>query len=298
MLNLRQIEVFRAVMQAGSVSGGAARLHVSAPAVSRLLSHLSARLGVALFERHGSRLLPTPEAQALMREVDAAYHHIDRVRSTAVALRHGAGAPLRVATNLSTGLELVPRALSRLHALRPQARVRVEVATLAGMRQALEAGEIDLGVGAFLPADSAPLERLVLGRGELQLVLPAGHPLAARSAVAPAALRSENLIAYGLAGAHGQQLEHLLGLRRQPPALEVPYAYMACALVACGAGVAVVDDLTLRHFAAAGVVARPLSPALHYDLAVLRDPRRPAPAAAAVFVDALRDAWRGPAGGG
>ena len=55
-MNLRQIEVFRAVMITGSVSGAARLLHVSIPAVSRLLSHTESRLGFLLFERVKGRL--------------------------------------------------------------------------------------------------------------------------------------------------------------------------------------------------------------------------------------------------
>lgn len=291
-MNLRQIEVFRAVMQAGSISGGAEQLHVSAPAVSRMMSHLQLRLGVALFERRGARLLPTPEAQALMRDVDAAFRHVERARRTAMALRHGAGAPLRLATNLSTGLELVPRALARLHAAHTAVRVTVEVAPQARMREALESGEIDLAVGAFLDSEGGALHRTTIGGGELLAVVPAGHVLAARATLSVADLQPHNLISYGLAGLHGQHLEERLGLRPKPPSFEVPYAYMACALVACGTGVAVVDDLSLRHFVGTGLEVRPLNPRLHYALQVLADARRPRPAAAGHFLDALSASWR------
>lgn len=278
-------------MTAGSVSGGAAMLHVSAPAVSRLLSHLESRLAVPLFERRGSRLHPTPEAQALMREIDGAYRHIDRVRQAAAALRQGGGARLRVCSNLSTALELLPRALARLRQRLPALRLTIDVAPLARMREGLETGEFDLGVGAFIELDAGALQRRRVGEGELLAVLPPAHPLAALPAVTPAALRDEDVIAYGLAGTHGRQIQRLVGREGREPAVEVPYAYMACALVACGQGVAVVDDLTLRHFHDTGVQTRPLAPALHYAVDVLSDPRRAAPAAAAALVEALRAEW-------
>lgn len=290
-MNLRQIEVFRAVMQAGSLSGGAAQLNVSTPAISRMLAHLQTRLGVTLFERRGTRLLPTAEAWVLMGEIDTAYSHIERVRSTALALRHGSGVPLRVATNLSTALELVPRALARLQTQRPGQRVSVEVAPLSRMRQGLAAGELDLAVGAFLSPELGGLESHPVGGGALMVVLPPAHPLAARASVPLQALRAVDVIGYGLGGPHGQQIEELIGPREQAPRFEVPYAYMACALVASGAGVAVVDDLTLRHFSDAGLAVRPLEPHLRYSLDVLVDPRRPRPAAAQDLIDALDWAW-------
>ena len=66
-LNLRQIEVFRAVMITGSISGAAQLLFVSQPAVSRLLSQTETRIGFALFERIKGRLHATPEAKKLVK---------------------------------------------------------------------------------------------------------------------------------------------------------------------------------------------------------------------------------------
>ena len=59
-MNLRQIEIFRAVMSAGSITGAARLLHVSQPSVSRMVRHLELQLGVALFERRNGRLFATP----------------------------------------------------------------------------------------------------------------------------------------------------------------------------------------------------------------------------------------------
>ena len=50
-ISLKQIEYFRAVMEAGTVSGAAAMLNVSQPNVSRMLKYTESRLGLRLFER-------------------------------------------------------------------------------------------------------------------------------------------------------------------------------------------------------------------------------------------------------
>ena len=57
-MNLRQIEVFKAVMSTGSITNAARLLHVSQPGISRLVKHLELQLGVALFERQPSSSLP------------------------------------------------------------------------------------------------------------------------------------------------------------------------------------------------------------------------------------------------
>ena len=49
-MNLRQLEVFYAIMQTGTVSGAARNLHVSQPNVTRILAHTEQQLGFGLFE--------------------------------------------------------------------------------------------------------------------------------------------------------------------------------------------------------------------------------------------------------
>ena len=82
-LNLRQIEVFRAIMLSGSISGASKLLFVSQPAVSRLIAYTEQRLGLMLFQRIKGRLYPTPEARRLFVEVTALYQNVQRVNEVA-----------------------------------------------------------------------------------------------------------------------------------------------------------------------------------------------------------------------
>ena len=76
-MNLRQCEVFRVVMEAGTVTAAADLLHVSQPAVSKILAQLERDLGFRAFLRVRRRLVPTPEAQALYDEVRRAFVSLD-----------------------------------------------------------------------------------------------------------------------------------------------------------------------------------------------------------------------------
>ena len=69
-MRLRHIEIFQAIRQTGSVSAAAQLLHVSQPAVTKVLQHAELQLGFPLFLRIRGKLQPTPEALALEREVD------------------------------------------------------------------------------------------------------------------------------------------------------------------------------------------------------------------------------------
>lgn len=77
-MRLRHIEVFHAVMQAGTISGAAQLLHISQPAVTKVLQHAELQLGMALFDRVRGKLYPTPEANRLFVEIDKLNSEIGR----------------------------------------------------------------------------------------------------------------------------------------------------------------------------------------------------------------------------
>ena len=63
-LTIRQVEVIRAVMMAGTIQGAAELLNVSAPGVSRLVKYSEESLGIRLFDRKGGLFVPAAEAAA------------------------------------------------------------------------------------------------------------------------------------------------------------------------------------------------------------------------------------------
>ena len=82
LLNFRQLEVFRAVMIAKTISGAAEILNVSQPGISRLLKYMEYKLGIALFERYKGRLIPTPEGLELFRELEPIYQRVEGLDDT------------------------------------------------------------------------------------------------------------------------------------------------------------------------------------------------------------------------
>ena len=57
-MRLRHIEVFHAIMQAGTITGAAQLLHISQPAVTKVLQHCELKLGIPLFNRVRGKLYP------------------------------------------------------------------------------------------------------------------------------------------------------------------------------------------------------------------------------------------------
>ena len=88
-MKIRQIEIFRSVMAGGSTIAAATALGLSQSAVSRQLTQLEEELGFELFERSKGRLLPRPEAFALMDEVGELASLVARLKRYTEDLRAG-----------------------------------------------------------------------------------------------------------------------------------------------------------------------------------------------------------------
>lgn len=108
-MNLALLDTFAAVMTTGSATAAPALLRVSQPAVSRALRRLEDTTRLRLFERHGKRLIPTPEARLLHAEIIAAQTGLDRVRQAAARLAELGTGVLRVGSSAALGLHLMPR---------------------------------------------------------------------------------------------------------------------------------------------------------------------------------------------
>ena len=108
LLNLRELEVFRAVMEAGGVTAAASALGITQPAASKMLRQAEERLGFALFRRDRRQLVPTPEAHALLPELLGVLATIDGLERLADALRAGQSGQLSIAAVPVLATALLP----------------------------------------------------------------------------------------------------------------------------------------------------------------------------------------------
>src|SRR5690554_3829321 len=99
VLNVRHLEIFRAVVKSGTVTGAGLALHISQPAVTKALRLLEQELDLTLFHRLGGRLVCTPEANALLPEIDRLFGNLDSVKQVATEIRHGVRGRLTIAAS-------------------------------------------------------------------------------------------------------------------------------------------------------------------------------------------------------
>jgi DNA-binding transcriptional LysR family regulator len=288
-LNLRQIEVFRAVMTAGSISGAAKLLYVSQPAVSRLLSHTEQRLGFSLFERVKGRLYPTPEARQLFKEVEAVYDGVRRVEELANELSEKRSGILHLVSSPSIGHMLIPMAITAFHQTHPEVKVTFQPLTVVPLTQMLLERRADLGA-VILPSQHPNLSSEPIGQGDLVVIFPYSHPLASRSMLTIEDLLPYPLVSYRSETPFGTLVEQMFqeaGYVRRV-AIEVSSPHNACTLVKAGGGIAIVDEFS-AHSAAGDFVVRPIAHTKTLAINLVQSRFEPLSQLAQDFAQVLRD---------
>jgi len=291
MLSHRHIEVFRAVMTAGSVTSAAALLHTSQPTVSRELARLEQVLGFALFERVKGRLKPTVRALALMDEVEQSYLGLERIAATAVALKGYAHGRLQLACLPALSHALLPDAIRRFTRRQPEAAVGLTPIESPQLEAALSEQRFDLGLSERHEAPAACTLQTLLVADEVA-VLPAGHALAHKPVLALGDFAGQSFISFAPADPYRQQVDALFaaaGVERLLK-LETPSAVSVCALVRQGLGLGIVNPLTALELEGGGVVVRPLSVSIPFHVALVRPSWRAVHPLRAGFEAALAEA--------
>ena len=291
MLNLRQLEVFTAVMRRNSISEAARELGVTQPAVSKILRHTEESLGFPLFERISGGIYPTPEARVLFAEAETICGGLVNLRQLANDLRETRVGHLQIAAVPALGLHLVPEVLAAFKADRPDVRLELAVRPSRDIAELARTQRIDLGVVHF--TEENPLVQAeIIGAGRIVCVMPRDHPLANRSELTPSDLRGVPVITYGSENLYGPEVEQAFraaGARLRPD-IVTNSSTAACALADKGLGVAVVDEFSARSVAYGHLAARPLSPIPRISVGILFPRFRPLSRLSREFVQSLKEA--------
>jgi len=257
-ISLKQLEYFRAVMEAGTVSGAAALLNVSQPNVSRMLKYTEGRLGLCLFERCKGRLQPTPEASALYREVHSLHAHLESLQEALRHIARGELGRLTVGASPSLGRYVLPTVLSRLRRESPKLAVKLDILSVSQVIEYLTLAEGECACTIF-PISHPQIETQAYAAGALVCAVPRDHRLASRGVITPKDLATENVIAFEPNTPHGRVVIEFLGPSSRETVFlsTVRFAETACALAEQGDGIALVDEFTMRGNVFPNLVALP-----------------------------------------
>lgn len=287
-LNLRQIEVFRAIMMAGSISGAGRSLHVSQPAVSRVLALTESRLGYPLFERAKSRLTPTPEALRLYAEVEQVYGGIQRVNDLAIALGEAGAGMLRVVCSASYGQQLVPRTMLAMRGRTQRSRIDCRSVTFDELAGYFLTGRADVGL-SMSPPEHPHLHSERLGTVPILCLAPKNHALARLDVVHASDFGVTQWVGYPADTPLGRALVPFFHDHQpQSAGVEVHSPVTACSFVLQGLGAALVDGWCITPELADRVAVRPVEPEARVEIWATHSTLAPLPLLGRRFLEAAR----------
>lgn len=277
MLNLRQLEILRAVVQYRTTVGAAERLGMSQPSISNTIRHIESILGFALFERVSNRLSPTDETLILLEEAEPLFLMRDAVNQRAQDLRRGQIGRVRIASTAELTEAVLPRVIANFARQYPQVQISLETRPLDSVLQQVEHGLSD--VAFVLSAYSRhALEYETIDKLRAVCLCAEDSPLAQLECIGPADLLEHPLVGPAVSNRVGLMIAESFrksGLEYRPT-IETRFMNAASRIVQEGWGVALVDELSAFTSLGPGLSARPFCPELMFDLtAVLPKTKNP-----------------------
>lgn len=287
-MNFRQMEAFRALMSHGSVTQAAEAMHISQPAVSRLISDLEAALGVLLFAREHGRLKPTAEAHLLFQESSMAFSGLARLREAAASLRELQRGRVRLVSETVYAEGFIPRLTAAYHVEHPGIHMELDTGPSAHIAEWIAETWYDLGL-VVLPVSQADVSVRFLRRQYALCAVPPGHRLAGQSVIRLEELAGERFVAPVANTPYRILFDRALkGAGVEPDIrFEIRTQHGICAFVAAGAGIALVDPCAAEDSGDRGAVFLPCEPSIYWDIALIVPKVRPPSLICKNFIDYL-----------
>jgi DNA-binding transcriptional LysR family regulator len=179
-MELFQLRYFVAAAQIGNFSRAAETVCVSQPSLSLQIANLEREVGTALFTRHGRSVRLTDAGTVLLEHAERILHTEQEARRAVrevVGLTRGR---LSISTLPTPGHSILPGVLAAYRRAHPGIEITVhETVPARAVGEAVAAGRADVGL-VHLPCPVPGLTERTLLTEEMALVVPSGHPLAAR----------------------------------------------------------------------------------------------------------------------
>jgi DNA-binding transcriptional LysR family regulator len=212
-VDLRQLEILRAVAQTGSFTSAGQQLHLSQSAVSRQILLLEEELNEQLFLRLGRRIRITPAGTMLLGLSERMFEDLERTRATILDSQQRVSGTVRLVGGMTVCLYVFPPLLKAFRKDHPGVDVKLTPGATPRLVRQLRTGAADLGL-LTLPIDDPHLVTVPVLREELLLVTAPSHPLAKRRQIAPADLIGQPFVLFE-AGSNSRKAIEAFFVREQ-----------------------------------------------------------------------------------
>lgn len=290
-INHRQIEAFRAVMLTGSMTGAADMMHITQPAVSRLIRDLEALAGFSLFERNGPRIQATLEATELSGEVDRQFSGLQRIERTLEDIRTMQSGAIRIAAMNAPAMAFLPRLVAGFMKRHPSTNVWMHTENSRTILEQVSLQHYEFGFGAFRSGYPGVVVEELPDLAAV-LALPADHRMAEQETIRLEQLTSQRFIELGRHGLLRHQVDHALAKCNARPVMvmETSLSASICTMVAESSVMGIIDPFTAYEVTDPRIAIRKISPPIRYDIAFAHSSARPLGRIARELIDDIRDA--------
>jgi DNA-binding transcriptional LysR family regulator len=215
-MELRQLEIFRALAQELHFTKAAARVHCVQSNVTTQIRALESELGTRLFDRLAKRVVLTNAGRRFLPYAERVLATVEEGR-TAVGQNGTPSGPLRIGTPESVLTYRLPRILSRFRKLYPKVELIFRPYLDLGVVHLIEGGELDLAVCLQDTIQHDRLKTIPLRNEKLVFIVGPEHPLAGKRRVTPDDLAGQTLLLTEAGCGYRTKLDELLSVMNIRP---------------------------------------------------------------------------------
>jgi DNA-binding transcriptional LysR family regulator len=217
-MDIKRMRHLVALSEERNFARAAERVHLSQPALSRSVRAAEGELGIALFDRGGVQVVPTPAGAFVLERVRKLLFDSRCLERDIDLYRKKLIGDAAFGTGPFPASSLLPRLLPEMRAAYPAVRIRVEVNNWAYLVQHLRREDLDFFVADVrdLPRD-ADLDLTMLARQRGGFYARSGHPLLAQQPLHPSALTAYGIATVRLPQVVRAAVHRLLGLSDEEP---------------------------------------------------------------------------------
>jgi DNA-binding transcriptional LysR family regulator len=243
--DLADLDLFRHVAEAGSITHGAERAHLALGAASTRIRHMEEAFGASLLVRSRQGVTPTQAGRTLLQHARTILRQAERLREDLGGYAGGFAGHVRMLSNTNALTEFLPEALSSFLAAHPQVSVDVEERLSDEIVGLIAEGVGDIGIVAAT-VDPSTLETYPFRHDRFVLVVGRDHPLAGRRQIAFAEVLDHDIVGLDRASALQRFLADKAARAGRPLRLRVQLRSFdaVCRLVECNVGIGIVPETT------------------------------------------------------
>ncbi len=227
---LKQLRIFLAVIDAGSVRQAAVKLNLSQSSVTKSIQQLEHELHAQLLTRSVHGVAPTPAGTLLAARAKLVDAELRHARNEIAEFNDAASGDIRVCASPAVCMGLLPRAIVNFTRARPGARFQIQEGIYPHILKPLRGGDVDLAI-ALVPEkpNEEDIRATILLRDSVTPAVRVNHPMTQCRQVALADLLDLEWVVYKSSKTGREIFDHCFASN----GLATPARIIECASFAC-----------------------------------------------------------------